>query len=227
MKKVFAILLVLALVAGFAFAADGTENHTLTVYSVVGEKVPAFQLRYNTVKTNEDAVKFTDGKTYDKYLADATARSASNLDNAQATSFDISDITTNNGVHTAEFTVYLVKNKDGYNAKSTAKYTLTFSDGVFDSVKRKGVTSTLAPTSISVAANTSAVEAEGNSAVGITSITPAAANATSVATPVVFSGTTVNSDELLLATATYTWTADQTIDMGTYFADIQLTITKN
>ena len=226
MKKFFAILLVLALVVGFVFAADGTENHTLTVYSVVGEKVPAFQLRYGNVKTNTN-VKFTDGTTYDDYLADATTRSATNLDNAQATSFDISDITTNNGVHTAAFTVYLVKNKDGYNAKSTAKYTLTFSDGVFDDVYRKGVKSDLKPTNISVAPNDSAVEAEGNSAVGITSITPAAANPTSVATPVVFSGTTVNSDELLLATATYTWTADQTIDMGTYFADIQLTITKN
>lgn len=224
MKKVFAILLVLALVAGFAFA-DDTENHTLTVYSVVGEKVPAFQLRYSGVKTNTNAVKF--GKpSYAEYYADPLTRDAENTSPARNANFDISDITTNQGVHAAEFTVYLVKNSEGYNAKSNSTYTLTFSDGVFDAVKRNGASGgTLAPTDIAVVANADAVEGDGD-AKGITSITPAAHNASSVATPVVFSGTTVNDDERLLVTATYTWTADQTIDMGTYFADIQLTITK-
>lgn len=115
----------------------------------------------------------------------------------------------------------------GINAKSNNTYTLTFSDGVFDDVYRKGVKSDLKPTNISVAANSDAIETTNGTAKGIASITPGSDSTTSVATPVVFNGTTVNSDELLLATATYTWTADQTIDMGKYYADIQLTITKN
>ena len=44
MKKVFIILLVLAVVAGFAFAdpAVNTGNHRLTVTSVVGEVLPQY-----------------------------------------------------------------------------------------------------------------------------------------------------------------------------------------
>lgn len=111
MKKIFAILLVLALIAGFVFAetTPETENHYLRVYSEVGEKVPAFQLRYSTVvRTNSGAVKFTNGTSYTEKQTN---------DDAANINFDISDISTEDKLHSAAFTVYLVKNSEGYKCK--------------------------------------------------------------------------------------------------------------
>ena len=52
MKKVFAILLVLAVVVGFAFA--DVENHSLTIKSLVEGHLPIFQFAYSEA-TNDGA----------------------------------------------------------------------------------------------------------------------------------------------------------------------------
>ena len=54
MKKVFAILLVLALVVGFAFA--DVENHSLRIKTIVEGHLPIFQLAYSEA-TNDGAYK--------------------------------------------------------------------------------------------------------------------------------------------------------------------------
>ena len=222
MKKLIAILMVMAIVAGFVFAADGPkETHTLKVYSTVEEKVPAFQLRFGATITNETSEKYnyTTGQTY--AVGSTAVDEQGNPTNAQDVGFDISE----KGTHTQTFDAYLVENSEGYLAKTKAQYTITFSDGIFKNVKRKGVggaeTDTLAADSISVAENDDAV-----ADAGITSITPGA-DSTSVATVIQFSGNTVSTNDLKLCSATYTWTGDPTVDMGTYFADIKLEIVRN
>ncbi len=71
MKKVFAILLVLALVAGFVFAVD-SENHKINLKPVVEGHLPEFQLTYVSgaktgaaAETNEGEVDFAGGSSYD------------------------------------------------------------------------------------------------------------------------------------------------------------------
>ena len=203
MKKLIAILMVLTLVVGFAFATTTNELHKLKIKSVVGEILPVFQLQYAGETTNSGTVKFS-ATTYTTNYTEQTA-----LDSG----FDIGQATTELAV---SFECHLVADDAGNLAKTEKSFTITFSDGVF-AVSRKGVTQgeTLEPDSIEC-------EAELPGDTGIASIT--VDDTVKAKTTVVFNGETV-SDAQLLTTATYTYTSDPTIDMGTYYADIVVTIT--
>ncbi len=210
MKKIIAILLVMAVVAGFVFADEpastASETHKLRIQSTVGEKLPAFQLMYgseynaNAAHTNEGKVVFTNGEEYPE-TGDPTIANSSAV-------FDLSVGTS----HAVDFVAILAKNAAGYSAKTTKGFTLKFSGGVF-SVKKSGGDATVTPEI--------AVTKKNVSDVGITSISDPSDNSVTVQ----FSGKTVTEDNLALATAKYTYTSDKDIDMGNYFADVLLTVT--
>ena len=220
MKKVFAILLVLALVAGFVFAAD-TEMHELTVETIVTEKIPAFQLRFtgntidttgtdhavgtgtDTIETNDSGVAFANNaETY----TDATVLYVG---------FDLGV----SGDKTATFYAWLVQNSAGYYAKTKKPYTLKFSDGVFEGLKAHGSNlgdGTLAPKNI-LPAGLSTMPS------GITSTTASDADDT---VRIVFNGASCPEAATQVASAEYTWEGQPTLDMGSYQANILLTVTQ-
>lgn len=229
MKKVFAILLVLALVAGFAFAeVTGTDTHKLTVSSTVGEHLPAFQLRFTGRTINIDAYgNVTDKETglttvtNDGKVAFVTASDPNYVDtytterNTLDAGWDLGD----GKVHRATFYVYIVKDEDDYTARTKRTYTLTFSDGVFEEVKSKGDDyngdGKLSPVIAAAPADVASID-------GITSST-----AEGAVTTVKFSGSSCPETDTEVASATYEWQGDKLIDMGTYYADIVLTITQD
>ena len=233
MKKLIAILMVLAIVAGFAFADDpATEKHTLTLSSTVGEHLPAFQLKYAEARTiTVDAMGLItvvqDGRTI-LTNADKTAyelAAAHNfVDNVDPNSTAANDVTTINddigfdlgdgAEHQAVFTAYIVKDADQYNARTKRTFTLTFSDGAFKNLTSRGA---------AVADITPTIAAAGVTAfTGITSSTASGAVAT-----VVFSGVACPEADTAVASATYTWQGNKLLDMGTYRADIVLTVVSN
>ena len=221
MKKIFAILMVLALVAGFAFAAVDTERLQLKVESVVAEKLPAFQLRFEgkeidrtdannhvvteTVKNvaTNDAVA-GQGATFANSAADPKYEDAEVL----YVGFDLGT----SGDHTADFYAWLVKNSEGYYAKTKKPFTLTFSDGVFTGLKSKGADIEDSEPTISVTPGT--LTSGG-------SISASGAKAT-----ITFDGTSCPESEVQVAKATYTWTGIPQLDMGSYQANIKLTVTQ-
>ena len=189
MKKVLTILVVLALVAGFAFAevAPKTqETHTLTITASVDVAIPQFQLFRGEVKTNDTPNAF-----------DNTTPSYSDTD---AAGFKLD----------AGGSVEVVA-KVANQAKQKQSYTLQFKDGVFD-VERNGVPETQAPT-ITVAKNNTTTDGVTLSQVEDSDTVTAA-----------FTGTKMTVSGYTLATATYAYSADSTIDPGTYTADIVLEI---
>ena len=222
MKKLIAILAIMVVLVGAVFATTNTETHKIRIYSVVDEILPTFQLRYaaESAITNNSTVRFSNNATY----LDPTTGLNNNTTDSFDSHFDIGAETAE-GALTVVFTCNLVADADTNFAKTQKSFTITFSDGVF-AVKRSGVTEnqTLAPYSITSVA--------GVVTTGITSITPNNENgastyttgAKSSSTTVAFSGETVTAAQVL-TTATYAYTGDPTIDMGTYYADIVMTIT--
>lgn len=191
MKKVLTILVVLALVAGFAFAevAPKTqETHTLTITASVDVEVPEFQLfRDNTLKTN------TDANNYDNVNVayEATDAAGFKLDAGGSV---------------------IVSARVANMAKQKQNYTLQFTDGEFKNVKRNGGNGTQAP-AIKVAKNNTTTDGVTLSQVENSDTVTAA-----------FTGTKMTVSGYTLATATYTYAPDSTIDPGTYTADIVLTV---
>lgn len=96
-------------------------------------------------------------------------------------------------------------------AKQKQNYTLQFTDGVFN-VKRNGADETKAP-AITVAKNNTATTGVTLSQVENSDTVTAA-----------FNGTKMTEAGYTIATATYAYSADSTIDPGTYTADIVLTV---
>jgi len=119
MKKVLTILVVLTLVAGFAFAAS--EQHKLTVTAEVLGATPIFQLYKDSVVTNDaqNPSAFADEASY----SDA---------------FDAAFHLDDGGVVTVSARVV-------NQAKEVKAYTLTFSDGEF-AVTKNGGAATITPT---------------------------------------------------------------------------------
>ena len=193
MKKVLTILVVLALVAGFAFAevAPKTqETHTLTITADVDVEVPAFQLfRDNTLKTNTDANKYDNVK--DAYVVTEAEAAGFKLDAGGSV---------------------IVSARVANMAKQKQNYTLQFTDGEFKNVKRNGGNGTQAPT-ITVAKNNTTTDGVTLSQVENSDTVTAA-----------FNGTKMTESGYTIATATYAYSADSTIDPGTYTADIVLTV---
>jgi hypothetical protein len=225
MKKVFAILLVLAVVAGCAFAENATETHSITVNTVVAEKLPTFQLVFNAtgtvandvVTTVEGGVKVTTNT--DRIAYDETTAATRDADRSDAyVGFDLGI----SGNHNATFDVYIVKSlvsaatdtsaEVGYYARTKNSYTLTFGGGVFDDLKASGDDAADITPSI--------VASEGSVVTGISSI-----DATNEVVTVAFSGQAVKASTKV-ASAVYTWEGNPLLDMGTYDTDIILTVTQ-
>ncbi|GEM_PF-3556126 len=230
MKKVFAILLVLSVVAGCVFAID-TESHQLAVQTIIKEQLPAFQLRFTgkevtavSGKTNEYTIGNTDITVATNDTSTTQGATFANDPNAATTptytdstklyvGFDLGIATT----HTAAFHAFLVKNTDGYAARTNKQFTLTFSDGTFTGLKANGSThADISPDSIVTTATTSNLTSGGT----------VAPSSDKKALVVTFNGASAPNSAVDLGYATYTWTGDATLDMGAYTANIKMTITQ-
>ena len=187
MKKVLTILVVLTLIAGFAFADKTSETHTLTITASVDAAIPQFQLFRGTVKTNDSAAGF-----------DAAALSYTDNDEA---GFNLDE---GGSVEVKARVVNLAKQKQNYN--------LTFSNGTFG-VKRDGEDQSFDPTSITVSKNNETTDG----------VTLSQENGSTTVTAA-FNGTKMTEGNYLIATATYAYTGDSTIDPGEYTANIVLTV---
>ena len=102
-------------------------------------------------------------------------------------------------------------------AKINKAYTLTFSDGVF-AVTRNGSSGSLNPT----------IATEAGAVITGTSAVAKTVDAANAPVQVTFNGTTVTATDPKLATATYNYTGDPTIDPTAedeyYYANIVLTV---
>ena len=209
MKKLIAILMVLAVVAGFVFAA---ETHTISVNGKVEEVLPVFQLYMdlnNSVKTNT-----TNGgaewAANGEYTADGTAVNLGfYLDKAG----------------TVVFFAQLVN-----PAKTTKAFNLVFSDGIFD-VERNEIAGTYEPSSITVRKGTDNVGfvlTEIEKGININFDGKTSGVTYTDAQSVEHQGTVISAESpYLLATATYAYPGDTTIDPNEttgYVADVVLTI---
>lgn len=214
MKKVFAILLVMALVSGFVFA--DSEAHELRVKADVTEVLPAFNLYHVAGSdTNSSAVVFTNGADYKDLKTDANATDVNfNLD--EAGHFDI---------------VAEVVN----NVKTTKGFTLAFTGGVF-TVNRNTVSGKYSPSQITVANgdNNAAIKEYGTVSPSDTneSKTTDTTESLTASTTVTFSGKTGSAsvaNPIKVATATYSYPGDDSIDPTAsgsfYFADVKMTVT--
>ena len=205
MKKAITILAVLIVLVGAVFA---DETHTIRVKADVTEVLPAFQLAlltpaqtYTTNKPAEGDPNVYGVANYDD-LTDQTAKDINfNLDEAG---------TVNVEVYVANL------------AKTVKGFTFAFSDGVFN-VSRNGVTNsgteqnpvylTYGPNSITVS--------KGAEKTGFYT-TDLVNNVAKIK----FTGKTLTNTEKgsVVASAIYNYPGDTTIDPGTYYADITLTI---
>lgn len=222
MKKVFAILLVLAVVAGFVFADTaiaGSETHKIKVKADVAEVLPAFNLTYGGFDTNGLATKFVNGASY------PTSTQSDAID----VNFDLDEGGT--------FTV----TAEVVNAVKTNRvFTLSFSGGVF-SVSRDGVATNqyLSPSKL-VVTGSSAHDAVSDVSAAVTKENETSAYATNAelvaAVSITFSGVTAKdvdiNSPIPVATAAYTYVGDATIDPtkladGTenfYYTDVVMTV---
>ena len=147
-------------------------------------------------------------KTNTNESAFGTENNSSLVKTAVAYTFDFED----GGV--AEISVKILN-----DAKIRQNYRLAFSDGVFH-VKRNNIASVATGTeNLHV---TPTIVATGKSGTGFAAL----ANTDDQTANINFNGTRCVADTEI-ATATYTYAADDTIDPDTYTADIQLDITIN
>ena len=211
MKKAITILAVLIVLVGAVFALD--ETHTIRVKADVTAVEPAIQLKITaddeTYATNNTAKEF-----YEKEGNPAQATQHNYAAQADQNAIDVKFNLDQNGNIVAK--AYLAN-----NAKTNKVYTLAFSNGVF-SVKRNGVSGDHEPTTITTAAGNS-VANEYTVALG------QAQDPTNKPVTVTFLGKTVTTKDVVLAQATYAYTADTTIDPNTdqnqwYYANIVLTV---
>ena len=202
MKKLIAILMVLAIVAGFAFAVAGNdETHTINIQANVNETLPAFKLRFASGSATTGQV--TNNSTPTAYNPAAAADPAYSYADPIVVSWTLDE----GGAVEVEA---IFSNR----AKTNKSFTLTFSDGVFTNVYKAGATQesyNVIPT-ISVAGNNTLPK-------GVKTIA-ASGNPLTVA----FSGQKAAEGDKVLATATYTYGEDDAIDPGTYNANIVLTV---
>lgn len=207
MKKIIAVLTILAVLTGALFAAS--ESHSIKITVTLAETLPAFQLSIGGVVTNKEngtPVEFVNNATYAPYVA---ADPQAQPPVAEANVYDASssiNFATNGGSVTVTAKIA--------NAAQTSKgFTLAFSNGVFNVTKPTGA-DTKSPESIAAATTIA------NGTTGITSVV-----ATGSTAKVQFSGAQCVEDTTL-ATATYTYTADTAIIPGTYYADLVMTVTE-
>jgi len=229
MKKAITILAILIVLVSAVFAA---ETHKLTVRADVEETLPAFNLSYGGKNTNT-VVTNVYGTNSD--VADPASLA-----------YDISARTVA-GTADAGFNLNandsFIVNAQVINAVKTNKaYTLEFGGGVF-AVKRNTADGKLSPKQIRVADThtSSAITSVGSlsQSTVLTAEQTKAANPTplTASAVVTFSGTTGDGTvlaPLAVASATYEYIGDDTIDPISadgddkwYYADITLTVTYN
>jgi len=229
MKKAITILAVLIVLVGAVFA----EDHTIRIKADVSSIIPVFSLQFNGAKsvastTQDRAATVLDEETGEPVLDEETGEPVANPEYLQYTDrYGLRNHTDNTAVEAGfkldkggSVTVYAVLlNK----AKQIETYDLTFSDGVFD-VKKQTHDATLAPTSITTAALASTAGCVAN----LENRTGEDGGAANKIVKLTFDGQTVQSTNLQLASATYTYDGDDAIDMleegQYYYADIVLTV---
>ena len=240
MKKLFAILLVLAVVAGFVFASD-TETHSLRIKSIVEGYLPVFQLAYTennndgAKATGETAVTNGDGKVV-YYNTDSqatgpieTSYTAAYNDNdgdEDNTSLRVKDISQSD-VEVA-FSINLLNATQRIQAK---QYGVVFTVGAFN-VMRSGIAGTHGASVVTftpVAKNyntwTEATYSDGNN------------SAKTAGSTLTFNGlyNEESTSTVSLGSLAVKYTKDNTIDPNAnttaytagYFADITMEITAN
>lgn len=223
MKKVLTILVVLALVCGAVFAA---ETHSVTLKTLVGEIIPAFQLHEYSLVGNRDANG--DG------TADNDVEVGSQKTNASAatytnTGYDFADDVFVGDLSKYDVTV-VFQAKLANKAKTVTDYKLTFEAGAFK-VSRDGVGLGVndTPEYLPVASQkvvTDSVGAHDGVTAGKTAVTTSIDPDNALVVKVDFNGSecVANTD---LAQFEVKYTHDTTIDPTTtgYFADIKMTVT--
>ncbi len=219
MKKVIAILTVLALLVSAAFAA---ETHTIRVKADVTEVLPAFQLKFSGAETN----KATSGEnpTPSAEVDLATDHDYKDLSTKPELSFNLDSA--------GNFTVtaYVVN-----NVKSNNSYKLEFSGGVF-AVKRNKTAGSYSPSEIKVTNGTVAKGVKEYGTATTATNTDSTADTTDslkANTTVTFSGETGAgaTTAIKVAEAKFSYPGDEKIDPNAanqfYEADVVMTITAN
>lgn len=209
MKKAITILAMIAIVACAVFAVN-PESHSIKVKADVSEVLPVFQLKLTTGTYNQQA-----GETYTTNSGKELFGTSNHEELTDQTAKDVNFNLDQGGV--VNVAVYIAN-----NAKTEHAYTLAFGGGAFKKIYRHNVLGddvepTIASSNGDAIANFYTI-ATGDTILG---------NNKKVV--VTFQGKTIKNDQLsnALATATYTYEGDDEIDLGTYYADISLTIQSN
>lgn len=206
MKKAITILAMIAIVACAVFAVN-PESHSIKVKADVSEVLPVFQLKLTTGTYNQQA-----GETYTTNSGKDLFGTSNHEELTDQTAKDVNFNLDQGGV--VNVAVYIAN-----NAKTEHAYTLAFGGGEFKKIYRHNVLGDdVEPTIAS-----SNGEAIANFYTIATGDTISGNNKKVVVT---FKGKTIKDEQLTnaLATATYTYQGDDDIDLGTYYADISLTI---
>ena len=212
MKKLIAILTIAIVLVSVVFA-DG-ETHKLTVSTTVGEVIPSFQLRYgaNGVYTNNtaDSNSITN-KTYNGQL-DMTTPNEFSVADAIDLNQDIAV-----GDVTADFYAVLA-----IGGKQNNKvYTLSFSAGAFDTTHNGAADATACTYSCinNIVGTTKQNVVVSNA---LTGVELSAGNTKSCT--ITMKGTAAE-EKIDLVKFTAKWSRNEDVDVGTYTADVILTIT--
>ena len=196
MKKILAILTVLILTAGIMFAdpSQATGTAAIDITASVGELVPAFQLLYKTNATNEAEMPFGTGSSYSLP--------------AISTGLDISkeDVT-------AEFYAVIAQ-----GARQNAEYFLKFEAGAFNTTSNKVSNPTVCTESTLV----DSIDQQYYGALAASDIS-SVTGSNSQSAKIIFSGAII-AEQVRLLKFVATWTKDTTIDVGTYSADVTMTV---
>lgn len=189
MKKLITILAILTVLVGVIFA--DAESHQIKITVTITETVPAFQLKFNGANSNSGKTVFTNNAT--------------RTDNTPvASGIDFESDTAANRTVTVNAHI-------ANDAKQTAKYRLTFSDGVFKDNEDATVVS---PSSITAKVGSGAGYGTGVS----TTVDGAVATSS-------FTGATRCVADTLIAQADYVYPKAD-IAPGTYTANIVMTVEK-
>ena len=224
MKKLITILMVLAIVVGAVFAES--ETHSIRIKSDVDGELPMFQLILlnSTGVTNNEVNNQTTNTTPNAFGTGENDSYAGN--ETDATAVDVGFNLDEGGTVT-----FIAKcaNAARFSSNDTGRiYTLVFTGGTFR-VSRYGVASTTtgegeqAVTTYEELAPAITVKQTTNPS-GFTY--PETINngvKVKIGTSGVKTGETAGAT---MATAEFKYTADKSIDPGTYYADVTLTITQ-
>lgn len=215
MKKLIAILMVLALIAGFAFA----ETHTVNVSTTVGPVIPSFQLRHGlgTVYTNSGA----DQNTVSTPVASAQFGAG---DHGEV-SYEENTSTINLGKDISAESItedfYAVLAIGG--KQDNVSYKLKFTAGAFNTKKNGILVEGGSPCTASAIVAAENIGTYNKVVVPGSAVEADSANNVKAMTITMKGAPALSKIDLVKFTAT--WQRDPDVDMGTYNADVTLEIT--